>query len=78
MTNWKYVDESDGGASYYHSRKGKYQIEVHSVHDYIEVGIYSNKGSILLPPYKIDIPFTDFTKRFDSVNLIIDQLISSL
>jgi len=77
IQDWKYIDKSQGGHSYYYTKWQGYEIELHDVNGGIEIGIYK-KGEIQKPPFRLEIPIEDFQPRYTAIMDCIKDILDSL
>lgn len=78
IQNWKYKDKSQGGQSYYYATWQGYNIEVYDINGGMEIGIYSKYGTLKKPPFRLEIPISEFVNRYESIMICIQDLLDSI
>jgi len=78
MINWKYKDKSQGGQSYYYATWQGYNIEVYDINGGMEIAIYSKYGNIIKPPFRLEIPISEFVNRYDAIMICVQDLLDSI
>jgi len=75
LQDWKL--ETKVGISYYHTKHRNYEVELHDFVGGTQIGVFKN-GNLLKPYFPLDMPLLQFTSRYKSVMLTIDDIIDSI
>jgi len=75
LQDWKL--ETELGISYYHVTYRNYEVELHDFDGGTQIGIFKN-GNLQKPYFLLDMPLLQFTSRYESVMLTIDDIIDSI